>query len=745
MDLSILKEKSLKHHKKMQEIYEFHGGEGNPVTPLLEEYDRLHPGLDAWALKKAQYEILAENMETVIFPETPFYFLNNLFFRDGTPRWSAAGWLSMRNTHIFRDADPETFDHFEHFKNELRAFSCCGPYVDRVHFCYPVAHVVEWGLRGAYERIEKAKIGADEEALRFYDCAQAGLLAAKRIAERFGEKARGLRSQLTDPALIHNMDLLISASAHAPWEPCATFFEGLNTMWFCRDVMGVIDGIGNSHLGRPDVILEKLYENDLAVGRLTPEKAYALVCQFILLGDTHYDKDITVREGADHEMEMGLVLGGCDGDGNPVFNAVTKMFLRAHREMNAIYPKLHCRLSADSPEEYLEMIASDFASGRSVIGLSYDEGYIPALLHDGLSLEDARGYVNTGCWSSISEGNESVPGGNYLYLVNLLEKSVYGAEPEFEKAGLPIEPLEGARSFEELYDIYMGNLRRVIRWRNNALGKYGPLGAKVNPLALASAFLSGCVESGRDFTQGGARYNRNTVDISGFANAIDALLAMKKLCFEDKIIPLTDYLSAVRQNWAGHEELLCAVRHAPHFGDQSPDTAELTKRLHRDLYESLSGQKNERGGAFSLNFYVYREFILDAANIRATPDGRRDGELYALGVGPSRYHPADPLTAVIATAGSLDPALANVTALDIRLPAGQTDVKKLALLLRTFAHTGIKHLQLNVVNAETLLDAREHPEKYEDLIVRVCGFSAKFVKLAPYFQDEVIRRTVYET
>lgn len=731
-----LSRKLLSHYCSMQSLYEDRHGEGNRVTPFLDRWAAEHPDADVWELKAAQYRLLAEHLEPIVFPEMPYYFITDLFFRDGTALMSAGGWLQNRNRHIFRDACPAVFD--------MRNLPCCGfRCTDECHFCFPVVNVLHEGLKGGWHRVQKAKNGADDAELRFLKCAETGLLAARRIAERFACRAAEIRKDLTDPAQVRNMDMLIASASRVPWEPPATFFEGLNTVWFCRDVLGVIDGIGNSHLGRPDLDLIGLYRADIAAGRLTKEEAEELVRIFLLIGDRHYDHNSAVElqwKGSNHEMEMGLVLGGCDSEGRPVYNELTRIFLRAHRDVGAVYPKLHCRYGSGSPDAYLEDLAEDFAIGRSVLGLSNDDAYIPALLHDGLSLADARNYVNTGCWSSISEGNESVPGANYFYLVNLMEQMVYGPHPGYAENGLDIRPWDGAADFEDLYARLLHNCAVIIRMRTGAIGKYGPLAAKVNPLALSSVFLNGCIETRRDFTQGGARYNRNTIDISGFANAVDALLAMKKICFDEKRVGLGEYLNAVRHNWEGHSGLLYAVRHCPHFGDMSGESRALADRFHRDLYALLDGERNERGGKYALNFYVYREFVQAAARIRATPDGRRDGDVYALGIGPSRCHPADPFTSVILAAGSLDPELANVSALDLVLPTGIDCRKVIPAVLRTAANAGVKHLQLNVIDRGLLLDADRYPEKHDDLVVRVCGFSAKFTVLDPLLRRELIDR-----
>lgn len=733
----------LAHYTAMEELYKDNGGKGNPLTPLMDAYAAAHPGLDIWDLKAAQYRILSEHMETVIFDESPFYFVNNMCFRDGVPGLTAADWLYQRNRHLYRDENPEVYDRFMQlaWKN---IYSCCGPYVDEQHFCYPVSEVVRIGLRGAYENIQKQKEGANADEARFLACAEAGVLAARRVAERFAAAARARAAAATDPAVRRNMEMLASAAERAPWEPCASFFEGLNTLWFCRNVMGVMDGIGNSHLGRPDLLLFDLYQQDLANGVLDKEEAADLVRQFLLFGDKSYRRDKPICGGWDQEMELGIVLGGCDSEGRPVCNELTHLFLQAHREIGAIYPKLHCRIASDSSDEYLAEIAKDFAAGRSVIGLCYDSGYLPALLRDGLTPEDARGYVNTGCWSAISEGNESVPGGNYVYLLTLLEQSVYGPTPDYAALGIPCRPLDEATDFASLYAILLENILAPIRFRDDTIGRYGRIADRVNPLPLASAFLHDCLARRRDFTQGGCRYNRNTVQPYGFANIVDALLAMKRLCFDEKRLTLQAYLDAVRHNWEGHEELLHAVRNSPHFGDLSPESVAMSQRLHRDLYNGTRAEINERGGHYSLDYVGYREFLLMAKHRRATPDGRRDGDLFALGIGPSRYHPADALTEVVQSVGALDASLCNVSSLDLQLPLGQTDVPRLTLLLRAFGRTGIKHLQLNVVDLQELRDAQVHPEMHRDLVVRVCGFSARFVMLSPVFQEEIIRRYLYE-
>ena len=189
---------------------------------------------------------------------------------------------------------------------------------------------------------------------------------------------------------------------------------------------------------------------------------------------------------------------------------------------------------------------------------------------------------------------------------------------------------------------------------------------------------------------------------------------------------------------------MAKVRHCPHFGDNEAESNELSQRLHRDLYHTLEGIENEHGGRFHLNYYVYREFFRMAKFMRATPDGRRDGDMFAQGIGPSKYHPADSLADVMQSVCRLDVEKTLTSALDIQLPYGKTTKEQLGGLLKVFAKLGVKHLQINCISLDDLKEAQKYPERYQDLIVRVTGFSAKFVSLSPEFQTEILKRHVYE-
>ena len=230
----------------------------------------------------------------------------------------------------------------------------------------------------------------------------------------------------------------------------------------------------------------------------------------------------------------------------------------------------------------------------------------------------------------------------------------------------------------------------------------------------------------------------------GFPNIIDSLMAIKTLCFDKKKYTLAELLKAVRNNWEGCEEMRNDAIHCHGWGDGSEESCNMAKRFNTDLYNMLSELTGEYGGKINLGHLTYTEIRFWGEKTLATPDGRYNGEYFAQGLTPSRLKKIPFVTDVINSMAALDRTeLAGDNVINIILP-GTTSLDNCEAFLRTAADSAVESLQLNCVSKETLLDAQKHPEKYPDLIVRVCGFSAKFTSLSPEWQKEVISRNFYE-
>jgi formate C-acetyltransferase len=720
----------------------------SPLYDTLDAYAAARPDLSVVQLKAAQYEIIADAFQPVLFRNSPFYSEMGVKVAeyDGVPGLGAGGWLFQRNAHLFRDAHPADYDQYL-AADRAGIHLAFGPYADYDHHCFPYSNVLRQGLAGLYAKAaaERQRCTTREET-EFIECALRGLLAVKHIAEKFAAAAAAALERETDPTARSFLGQIAATAGAVPWRPPETFYEALCALWFLHEVCASIEGVGMSVVGHFDRLTGDYYRRDLDAGRLTPDEAYDLICRFMTYTDCKFDPTMPVDQ-CFNRQEQGevLILGGCNEAGEAVCNEVTFLVLRAHHEQKMLYPKIHCRITRNTRQDLLDAVNRDFLSGRNVIAFLNDEGLIPAQQKAGKRLEDARGYVAGGCWEIMIEGREHSAGANcYVNLARIMDLSVRACPDVEAKTGIAFDRLDGAADFVAVYRIALGNVIRAIRQMCTTMGRDGRVWPQVSPAPFFSACLSDCLENRKDYTAGGGRYNPHGLPLGAFANFVDSLLAIRALCFEEQHCPLGELLTAVRADWQGHETLRAKVLTAPHFGDGEPASGALARRVLDDIQQNTRDLRNERGGPFQLGLYNYRDVIDWAKVTGATPDGRRSGDYLTQGLTPSRLHRASEITTALRSGAALDLTCCPANSLmTVSLPLGGLNLEVLGQLQRAFAASGLGMLQMNCVDRAQLLDARAHPEWHPDLIVRLYGYSARFVTLTPEMQDEFLSRALH--
>lgn len=707
--------------------------------------------MTAYEMKALQYRTIADMCQPVLFRNLPFYYelgtmgalcdgAGNIVRYHFNPH--AGGWTASHNSYLYEEADPAALARRRSHGWE-NLYLICGTYSDEhQHFYFNMRPVYESGLKGMYDRaVEALKTAETEEQRQFLSSAVEGVLSLKEISEKFAVRAKELLEK--DPEN-DNYRLIAESAAYTPWNPPRTFYEALNACAFLRTVLGALEGIGYNTFGRLDLDLDPFYQRDLQENRLTKEAAYDLICKFLLTWDCHYDQNMEMAGYADHELENTYTLGGCDRDGKTVCNDLTFMFLRAAREEKCIYPKIKCRYSANSPKEYLDEINCSVIGGTSVILYQNDDACIPAMVRNGRTLQEARDYVVTGCWGMLCYGPEKPDQACYTNLLKVFEYSVHNRTDKMEVVGIRFQPFDDAKSFEEVYRITCENFRTLFRERIRT-GEHRKLWHLVSPVPLTSLSLEGCIEKKRDYTNLGTKYNDDQYMCIGFPNVVDSLLVIKELCFDQKKYSLQELLTAVRNNWEGFDVMRADALKCSGWGDGSEVSCTLGARLNHDLYTMLDQMNTVWGGKIMLGHLTYSEIRFWAEKTLATPDGRRDGEYFAQGLTPSRLHKIDSVTSVIRSMRSLDASeMAGNTVVNIILPSNHMSLEVCEGFLRAVAGSAVQSLQLNCVTKEELLDAQIHPENHQDLIVRVCGFSAKFTSLSTAWQKEFLSRNFYE-
>ena len=702
----------------------------------LDRWAEEHPGFDALDIRRESYLAMRRHFVPFVFTNSPFYFEAGV-----NGGWSGARPARHVNSICSRFYDEQGLvpqAAWKLFCNRRREnlTVCCGTFVDDMHHVPPMRTILEKGFRGVRDEVAAALAKCpvdDPQGRKELETALVGLDTIHEIQLKFHEAAKAKGDAR-----------MIESSARCPWEPPRTFYEGLNTLWFVREILGYVDGVNIFALGRPDAWLIDFYRREIAAGTLTEDEARELVSKFLIIADCHEADSSPVDRGDDQEAEIPLTLGGCDEKCEPVYNELTRMFLDAHLVCDCVYPKLHVRVGANSPKEYLEHIGSQLCKGHAVFTVFNDERFLKQFLDEGFAPADARNYIGNGCWNGYIDSWQDVDGANYVSLIKILELTIH-RDPEVErKCGLVLEPIDDVRSFEELRDTVYRNYMRFFRSLMSEYARHGRSAAKVFPHPVYTMCLHGGIESRRDTTDGGITGKQRPREITlGFVgNVVDSICAIDQVCFRDKVCSVHEFLDAVRANWQGekNQRLRRLALDAPYWGDDSDRSTSLMAWFMKRSHEDVDGFSTDQGGTYKLAIFTYREFLYWGLKTKATPDGRYDGDRLAQGFSPSEFRCKEGVTAVMNAIGRLPNECLYECNANLTFDGSAMTPELMGAVLHVFAEKGSHLMQPNCNSVEQLLEAQRHPELHRDLIVRVCGFSARFTSLSKRWQDEVIAR-----
>jgi len=695
-----------------------------------------HPDWSPFELKACLLETIADMATPVCFTTTPFPFDCGLRPRYSWGMNSAGAWLRDRLSTRFDvdgavTAQQPFIDATVSWTYNPVDFDHCNLGYDRI---------LARGIRGLlYDARDAQARLTDDEAHAFFDAAIRGLRALHRLTARFAAGyARAADDTLDEGGVLRQT---AQALMRVPENPPETFFEALLTLSAWRELVASMEGMGISTLGHLDRLLYPYYQSDLAAGRLTEADARDLLTRYLVFHDCRFGD---LHENAWAETSTTMNLGGCDADGNPVCNPLTFLLLRLHRELGLINPKPNCRISHTSDTQYLHELASNIAAGANTIAVYNDDVIIPAQHKMDKRLEDCRLYVNGGCQEPMLPGFEHSAGAHwYECLPRVLELTLH---PELASRfpTLPIVPVTAPTTFEDVYAGVMNNLRALVAAQSELERRAGSQWPAVNPCPLISATLADCLEQGRDFTQGGARYNPTAICFVGFATFVDSLFAIRESVFTGAWCRYDDLRAALARDFSGGDALNTALRQLPHFGQDHPEADGFAGRVARDIAAVCQGLRNERGGPFQPALFSYYSFSWIGKSVGATPDGRHVGDWLSQGAGPSRLAHTPSVAHFLHGVGSIDytdyPAIG---VLDLQMPLTLNPdamIDAYQALLRSFLAVGGPMLQISVVDPECLRQAQAHPAAYCDLVVRVSGYSAYFVALERQVQDEIISR-----
>ena len=558
-------------------------------------------------------------------------------------------------------------------------------------------------------------------------CAQYGLNYAAEAARLAGAEA--------EPERRAELERIAEVCARVPAQGARTFHEALQALWFCLLFVELEDPPNAHSLGRLDVLLGPFYEADVATGRLDREQAKDLLTAFWLKVYKSYD----VQNG---------MIGGMDADGRDVTNEVSRLVLEVMDELH-LARQTSVRWHRGTPRDFLEQACTVISHGLDQPQLFNDEAIVPALVKKGIPLEHARQYAIIGCIEVTIAGTMDPRAvAYYCNLLKCLELALNDGVDMLTGAqvGPHTGPAEGF-TYEGLQRAYHTQLEADLARAVERLAEAEAGGARTFPMPMLSLLTDDCLARGLDMTAGGARYNATSVCAMGIPNVADALVAIRRLVFEQRAVTMAELLTALRDDFAGREDLRQQLLHgAPKYGNNEADADGVADGLAEEFCDLLDQFPHPRGGRYHAHLFTFTQAIGGGAACAASADGRHARENLANSLMP---HPgrgrSGPAAALLSAAHIDQTRAAAGTSLicelhPTALPRGG-EAELLADLVTTYFQGGGMHLEFNIVGAEQLQAAQREPEKWSHLAVRVSGYSAYFTTLSREIQDHIVARS----
>jgi trans-4-hydroxy-L-proline dehydratase len=575
------------------------------------------------------------------------------------------------------------------------------------------------------------------------------------FAERHADLAEELAQTETDPQRKKELLQIAEVCRRVPANKPRTFWEAIQMYWFVHlGTITELNGWDAMNPGHFDQHLAPFYNAEIAAGTLTREEAKELLSCFWIKVNNHPAPPkvgITARESGTYNDFTNINIGGLDSNGKDAVSEVSYIMLEVVEELHVLQPGNSVHVSSKTPDRFLEAACKVIRQGHGYPSVFNPDIYIVEMMRQGKSLRDAREGGCSGCIEVGAFGKEAFLLTGYLNVPKIFEITLNnGIDPVTGKvAGIATgDPLKFT-SYDQLYDAFNKQLNFIIDTKIRVSNYIDRMFAKYAPAPFLSVVIDDCIKKGRDYYDGGPRYNTNYIQCTGLGTTTDSLSTLKKHVFDDQTFSMERVLDAIAKDFEGEEFLRQTILNkTPFFGNDDDAADDIALKIYNDLFDAIDGKPNTKGESFHLNMLSTTCHIYFGKVMGATPNGRFAGKSISDGTSPSHGADTNGPSAVIRSMTKLDQTMSGGTLLNQRfLPSllkRDEDIKKLGHLIRGYFTLGGHHIQFNIVDTATLKAAQECPEDYKDLLVRMAGYSDYFNDMNADLQQEVIDRTENE-
>jgi len=608
------------------------------------------------------------------------------------------------------------------------------------------------------EAIDRLDFFNDPEAFEKREELKAMDIAADaiiRFAERHAEELERLAEDEKDEnrkiELIQMAAICRKVPAHTP----ETFHEALQHYWFIH--VGVITEVNpwdSFNPGRLDQHLMPFYKKETKAGTLNEESTKELLSSFWIKFNNHPAPPkigVTAKESSTYTDFALINLGGVKEDGSDAVNEMTFILLDVIEEMRLLQPSSMIQVSKKNPDRFVKRAARIIKTGFGQPSVFNTDTIIQELLNQGKSLVDARNGGASGCVETGAFGTESYILTGYFNLTKIFEITLHnGTDPMTgKKIGLETGDPRNFESFDELVEAFKKQVQYFADIKIKGNNIIDRVIASNIPVPFLSLLIDDCIVNGKDYNNGGARYNTSYIQGVGLGSLTDILTSLKYNVFENKRYTMQDLLEATAANFEGYLNLReQLINNTPKYGNDEDYADEQAVTVFEIFYDAVNGRPNTKGGHFRINMLPTTSHVYFGSVTGATSDGRLARKPLSEGISPFQGADRKGPSAVIKSAAKIDHLQTGGTLLNQKFTPSLLEDEKgldsLVQLIRSYFRMDGHHIQFNVVTAETLRKAQKHPEDYKDLIVRVAGYSDYFNDLGEELQNEIIRRTENE-
>ena len=587
------------------------------------------------------------------------------------------------------------------------------------------------------------------EELKAMDIAcDAIIMYAKRYADLLTQLAETEIDISRREELMKMADICRRVPAHAP----RTLHEMLQHYWFIH--IGVISELNpwdSFNPGRLDQHLWPLYKKEIENGSLTPEELWDLLGCFWVKFNNHPSPPkmgVTASESSTYTDFCLINLGGVKPDGTDAVNDMSFILLDVIKEMRLLQPGSMVQISKENPDSFIHKALDIIKTGFGQPSCFNTDAIIQELLRQGKTIEDARNGGASGCVETGAFGTEAYWLTGYFNLPKVLELTLNNGFDDRTGVQIGLQTGSGCdfTSFDDLMDAFRNQLNYLIDIKikgNNVIEK---LFGDHLPVPFLSLLVEDCIKKGKDYNDGGARYNTTYIQGVGLGSITDMLSSLKFNIYDSGKITFAEMLKAMQADFVGYEDLhYDLLYNTPKYGNDDDYADRFAVMVFDAYYDAVNGHPSPRGSTHRINMLPTTCHVYFGSVTGATPDGRKKGKPLSEGISPFQGADNHGPTAVLKSAAKIDHLRTGGTLLNMKfIPSffdDEDSYKCLTSLIRSYFAMYGHHIQFNVVDASTLRDAQKHPELYRDLIVRVAGYSDYFNHLGVDLQNEIIERT----